>query len=62
MHRLVIACPDRYLDLAGRLDHDDKHPSTTTSPSTTTATSDLATRFPKTKAGAEGFVKYLCSP
>ena len=34
-------------------------PSTTTSSSTTTATSDLATRFPKTKAGAEGFVKYL---
>ncbi len=32
-------------------------PSTTTSSSTTTATPDLATRFPKTKAGAEGFVR-----
>jgi hypothetical protein len=32
-------------------------PSTTTSSSTTTAALDLATRFPRTKAGAEGFVK-----
>ena len=32
-------------------------PSSTTSSPTTTATSDLATRFPNTKAGAEGFAK-----